>query len=261
MQASGDDRNQHAMLVEQAAGRSDHVGLLEPGHHLIGRESLREHPRRIQPHHVLAVLGADHLDPEDTRDAMKARNQVVERDVGELGQVAHVRTQAEIENREGSGAQQARVDVSAGRQMGARLRQCGAEQLEAGGRVVALGEVDVDLGAAARGGRAHQRGAGHVVGRFLQRARHCDQHLAGRKFGAVGEDDGAMEYELGEHRAGNRLRQDHAEHAQRDYGEQRQDGTAAAHRLAITTFCGARSITAPRSHAPRDHLRVRSRPR
>ena len=218
------------MLIEQAARGRDHVGLLEPGHYLVGRESVRKHPRRVQPHHVLAVLRADHLDPEDAADTMEAWDEVVKCDVGKLGQVAHARAQAEIDNREGSGGQQARIYVCAGRQMRARLRQRGAEQLETGGGVGALGEVDVDLGAAARGGRAHQRGAGDAVGRFLQWARHRDQHLLGRKLGAVGEDNGAMEDELGEDRVGNRLRQDHAEHAQRDHGEQRQDGRAAAHR-------------------------------
>ena len=219
MQAAGDDRYEHPMLIEQAARGRDHVGLLEPGNHLVGRESVREHPRRVQPHHVLAVLRADHLHPEDAADAMEARDQVVKSDVSKLGQIAHARAQAEIENRESPGAQQARVDGSARRQMGAGLGQRCAEQFEAGRRIGALGEVNVDLGAAARGGRAHQRGASHAVGCLFQRARHRDQHLARRKLGAVGENDGAMEDELGEDRVGNRLRQDHAEHAQRDHGE------------------------------------------
>ena len=92
------------MPVEQAAGRGVRVGFLQPGHYLVGSESVREHPRRIQPHHVLAVLRADYLDPEDARDAMKTRHQVVGRDVGKLGQVARARAQAEIENWEGSSA-------------------------------------------------------------------------------------------------------------------------------------------------------------
>ncbi len=230
MQAAGDDREQHPMLIEQAARGRDHIGLLEPGHHLVGRESVREHPRRVQPHHVLAVLRADHLDPEDAGDAMEARDKVVESDVGELGQIAYARAHTEVENGESSCRQQARIYVGARKEMRASLGQRCAEQFEAGSRVGTLGEVNVDLGAAARRGRTHQRGAWHAVGRLLQRARHCYQHLAGRKLGAVGEDDRAMEDELGKNRVGNRLRQNHAEHAQRDHGEQRQDGAPAAHR-------------------------------
>ena len=55
------------MRVEHAPGRRDHVGFLQPGDHLVGSESVREHPRRVEPHHVLAVLRADHFDPEDAR--------------------------------------------------------------------------------------------------------------------------------------------------------------------------------------------------
>ena len=145
------------MRIDHAPGGLDDVRLGEPADHIVGREIVREHPRRIDAHDIFAIFAADHLDPIDAGDAMQARHEIVKCDVGEFGQGADSRTQTEIDDRKSSGGQQPRVDCGTGRQAGRDFAQRRVEQLKTGRRIDAFGESYVDLGAAARGGRAHQR--------------------------------------------------------------------------------------------------------
>ena len=85
------------MRVEHAPGGFDHVGLGQSGDDILRRELVLQHPRRIQPHDIFAVLGADDFDAIDAGDPMQARHQIVLRDIGQFGQVAHPRAQTDVE--------------------------------------------------------------------------------------------------------------------------------------------------------------------
>jgi hypothetical protein len=116
VQVGGDHGDHHAVLVEDVAGGFDDVGAGETVDHVGGREFVAEQPGRIEAHDVFAILGADDLDPVNALDAVQARRHVVLRDIGEFGQVAGGRTQADIGDRKGAGGQQPRVDHRAGGQ-------------------------------------------------------------------------------------------------------------------------------------------------
>ena len=216
------------MCVEHAPGRFDHVGLGQAGDHVLRRELMLQHPRRIQLHHVLAVLGAHGFHAVDARDPMQTRRQVVLRDIGQFGQIAHLGAQTDVENRKSPAGQQPGVDLGVGGQTRADLAERGVEQLEARDRIAAFVEGDIDFRTAAAGGRAHQVHSDHSVGGFFQRTRNRHQHLLGRQIAAVGQHDRTVELHLGKHGARDRTGQERPENRGGNYRAQREAGVDAA---------------------------------
>jgi len=86
--------------------------FVSPATTFCGRHVMLQHLRRIEPYYELAKLAADHADPVGAVDIMQARHEVVVHDVGQFGQAASLRTQAEIDDRKCTGRQQHRVDLS-----------------------------------------------------------------------------------------------------------------------------------------------------
>ena len=224
------------MGVEDTPGRFDHVSLGQAGDHILRRELVQQQARRIQSHHIFAVLGAHGFHPVDTLDPMQARNEVVLRDIRQFRQTADLRAQTDIEDRKRSAGQQSGVDPGVGRQTRADLAERRVEQLEARDRVAAFAEGDIDFRTAAGGGRAHQIHSDHSIGGFFQRTRDRHQHLLGRQIAAVGQDDRTVELHLGEHGARDRSRQQRPENRSGNDRAQREAGVGAAQLWATVTF-------------------------
>ena len=235
MQVGRHHRQQHPVRFVHAAGRRDYVVLRQVRDHVARRHVMLQHQRRIQPHHELAILAADHADAVGTVDSMQTWDQVVVHDVGQFRQAAYLRTETQIDDRKRAGSQQDRVDRRIVGQLRTGVRDRGAQRLESDLRVGVFPKGDVNLGAAARRRRSNHRHPDHAVSGFLQRPRDRREHLLGWQVAAVGENRRAAKRYLGEHRAGNCPGQYYAEHAgcqHRQHGERR---SAARHWVPCAT--------------------------
>ncbi len=234
------------MGVEDAARRGNHIGGGETRDDLLGREVVAEHFRRIETHHVLALLAADDLDTVDARDTVEAGDEIVEGDVGEFGEIAHSRTQTQIEDREGAAGQQAGVDGGGGGKAAAGVGERAAEKLKGTGRIAIRGEGNVDFRAAPGGGGAHQTRTGDAVGGLFERARDGHHHLLARQFAAIGQDNRAREDEFGKDRARDRGREQAAEQG-RPQGDEKSESfmVGVAHRYQPAPGRRARKCARP----------------
>src|SRR5580658_11189164 len=106
MSSGGHHREQHSMLVHDAAGRFDYVGAGKAGYDVGGYELILEHLRRIEPDVEFAIFRADRFDSVNSSNPVQARYQVVTCEIGKLGQSSIRRAQTNVDYREGAGGQQ-----------------------------------------------------------------------------------------------------------------------------------------------------------
>src|SRR5215469_3103878 len=217
------------MGVEHAARRCDHVGLGEAVDNILGRELMLEHAGRVQSHDELAIFSSYHLDPFRARDSMKARDHVIECDIRQFRETSSPGAQARINDWKSRSGEKTRLNRGPLRQPALGVCDRRVHELKGVGYVGGLSESNVDFGAAAGGGRAHQGHAVDTVGGAFQHPRHRDQHLFRGEIAAVRHYNHAVELHLRKYRARNAQGQNRPENAGRDNRQNGERVVGACH--------------------------------
>ena len=193
--AGGEDQIARVILVEPPHGLNG-VRRAQPVGDVHQREPLGHHLLRVDNDGDFPNVARLDFHLGDAGHAAEDRAQVVEGVVAEVG-ARNVAVQDH--HQDGPGAWRDALDghLGHGRQVPLRLADRGLGQLQRVLHVRVGVEENGNFTGAADGFRAHSPSSEHAPPRLLERPRHGEQHVLGRKIAGVGDNDDARKSELG----------------------------------------------------------------
>ena len=184
------------VVLREPSDRVDLIRGAEFVRHIHQRQPVREHLLRIDDHGDFARVRPLHLDGAHSRHAAEKRPQNVVRVIAQI-RVGDVAAQDEAEDRKDRGRDALDINFRVRRQRRARLADARLHQLK---RVLHVGvglKENRDFGIAANGLRINAPHAGRGADRFLDRARHGEQHGVRREVAGARENHDARKIQLG----------------------------------------------------------------